>query len=80
MGKKREDLTGRRFGKLTVISLDPNYVPQSGRHAKWLCKCDCGNFKVVQSNHLKDGTQSACSPACKKRIEIGSTFGQLTVL
>ena len=80
MAGKREDLTGRRFGKLVVISIDPDYVPKSGRHARWLCKCDCGNYKTVQSNHLKDGSQSACSPACKNRIEPGTIFGQLTVL
>lgn len=80
MAGKRQDLTGQRFGKLVVIGLDPNYVPKSGRHAKWLCKCDCGNEKVVQSNHLKDGSQSACSPMCKHIIEKGTIFGQLTVL
>ena len=69
MSGKREDLTGKRFGKLTVVSIDPDYVPQSGRHAKWLCLCDCGNYRSVQSNHLKDGSQTACCPACKHKIE-----------
>ena len=52
----RDDLTGKKFGKLTVLYLDPNYVPKAGRHAIWLCKCDCGNEISVESNHLKDGS------------------------
>ena len=56
-----QDLSGQRFGKLTVVELDPEYVRKSGRHARWLCKCDCGKIKSVQSNHLKDGSATACS-------------------
>lgn len=75
-----KDLTGQRFGKLVVISLDPDYIPKSGRHAKWLCKCDCGNYKIAQSNHLIAGDTTACSVGCKNRIEAGTRFGRLTVL
>lgn len=75
-----KDLTGQRFGKLVVISLDPDYVPKRGRHAKWLCKCDCGNYKIAQSNHLIAGDTTACCFGCKNRIEAGTRFGRLTVL
>ena len=74
------DLTGQRFGKLVVISLDPNYIPKPGWHAKWLCRCDCGNYKTVQSNHLIAGDTTACCFGCKNRIEAGTRFGRLTVL
>ena len=77
---RREDLTGRVFGKLTVIQLDPNYIPKSGTHAKWLCQCECGNVVSVQSNHLKSGAQSACSPACKHQITTGTRVGALVVI
>lgn len=38
-----KDLTGQKFGKLTVIErymtiMDPPH---------WLCKCDCGNTTIV---------------------------------
>ena len=46
---KRVDLTGRRFGKLTVISL-VEYKPNS--KSKWLCHCDCGNLHIVQHSNL----------------------------
>ena len=77
---RREDLTGQRFGKLTVLKIDPDFVSASGKHTKWLCQCDCGKIKSVQSNHLKDGSQSACCPLCKNIIEKGSIFGMLEVL
>ena len=79
MGKAL-DLKGRRFGKLVVIDVDPDYIPQRGRHKKWLCKCDCGQTKVVQSNHLIDGTTQACCPACRHKIEEGTKFGNLIVI
>lgn len=77
---KQIDLTGQRFGKLLVLGVDPNYIPKNGRHKRWLCQCDCGNYKVVQSNHLIAGDTTACSPGCNHRIEIGTRFGQLTVI
>lgn len=44
------DLTGLKFGRLTVIK----YVGKS----KWLCKCECGNEKIVSTTHLKNDTKS----------------------
>jgi len=77
---KQIDLTGQRFGKLTVLGIDPDYIPKNGRHKRWLCRCDCGNYKIVQSNHLMAGDTTACSLGCKNRIEEGTRFGKLTVL
>ncbi|MBR3120897.1 MAG: hypothetical protein IKF29_16890 [Oceanobacillus sp.] len=79
MGKQL-DLTGQRFGKLIVIGVDPNYVPKSGRHKTWLCKCDCGNYKVARGTRLISGYTTACSAGCKNRIEVGTHFGKLVVL
>lgn len=50
------DLTGQRFGRLTVISRAES---KSGR-PYWLCVCDCGKKKVVRASHLKDGTTLSC--------------------
>ena len=53
---KLEDLTGQRFGRLTVIehSHSVNY-----RHY-WLCKCDCGKIKTIRGSHLKSGAIRSC--------------------
>lgn len=50
------DLTGRQFGVLTVIKRSENI----GKHAAWLCKCACGNTKVVRSDHLVYGMTTSC--------------------
>ena len=41
---RNNDLTGKKFGRLTVIKRDEDRIQPSGQHkARWLCKCDCGN-------------------------------------
>lgn len=55
------DLTGQRFGRLTVIERVEDYVTPSGQHkARWLCKCDCGNEKKVTATALKRGNTQSC--------------------
>ena len=55
-----EDLTSRRFGNLVVISraARPNDLVSSG--AYWLCKCDCGNEKIVMGKSLRQGKTKSC--------------------
>ena len=52
-----KDLTGQRFGFLTVIKRIAN--SKSGR-IRYLCRCDCGNYKEVQANHLVNGKIISC--------------------
>lgn len=51
------DLTGIKFGKLTVISRCENN--KSGL-AQWECKCECGNSKIVVGKYLKNGDTKSC--------------------
>ena len=46
----KNDLTGQKFGMLTVMHLAEN---AKDGHKQWLCKCDCGGEKVIVSNQLK---------------------------
>lgn len=50
------DITGQKFGKLTVIKR-ANSV---GNDATWLCQCDCGNTTIVQGKNLKNGHTTSC--------------------
>ncbi len=52
----RKDLTGQRFGRLTVLE----FMPDETRHTKWKCKCDCGNIKIVEGANLKSGNTQSC--------------------
>lgn len=56
MGKYR-DLTGQRFGRLTVISRAAN---TKRGNAGWLCKCDCGNEATTTGPHLISGHTKSC--------------------
>jgi hypothetical protein len=72
---KREDLTGKRFGKLVALE----YVGNK----KWLCQCDCGNKTQSATNNLKSGksTSCGCTKGEKRREDLtGKRFGKLTAL
>jgi len=53
-----EDLTGRVFGRLTVLRI---FDKQHDRH-RWLCRCSCGSGvdKPVYANILKGGGTLSC--------------------
>lgn len=58
MGKFR-DLTGMRFGRLTVVRRAEDYISPSGKHRiRWLCDCDCGNSTTVLGENLGKTTYS----------------------
>lgn len=61
-----KDLTGQRFGKLTVIERCEDYIsPKRKKHlVQWLCRCDCGNKIKVLSIYLKRGNIKSCN-LCK---------------
>ena len=52
-----KDLTGQTFGKLTVVSLAGS---NKRGNAKWLCKCECGNEKVIAGGNLTSGHTKSC--------------------
>ena len=83
------DLTGQRFGRLTVVSEAEPHYPQNGfRKRRWLCRCDCGAETIVlQSNLIPDhGTRSCgCLSANSGRnsaplILTGNRYGKLVVI
>lgn len=54
MIKPKVDITGMRFGRLTVIKQVEDHVYPSGNKASmWLCRCDCGNEVTTTIGHLK---------------------------
>lgn len=53
---KKLDLTGQRFGKLTVLAPADNI----GSRTAWLCRCDCGQERVVKTCRLRGGHTKSC--------------------
>lgn len=81
------DLTGMKFGKLTIKKRVDNYISPKGRiKARWEAECDCGNIVYSTTANIKSGrcqcwdcAHKATGAAKRKNIE-GQTFGYLTVL
>lgn len=47
------DLTGNKYGFLTVLEKDNNRKTNNGSY--WICKCDCGKIKSIKSSSLRNG-------------------------
>jgi|APSaa5957512622_1039677.scaffolds.fasta_scaffold03105_7 hypothetical protein len=72
------DLTGQKFGRLTVIK-----IAGKNKHRKilWACKCDCGNEKVIVGSKLLSGHTKSCGClVLKVKDLVGKIFGKLTVV
>lgn len=66
---KFKDLTGQRFGYLTVIKRVEDYVSPKGKHCvQWLCKCDCGNEVIVRSDVLINDATMSCGCYQKEQV------------
>lgn len=57
------ELTGKRFGRLEVLKRVNNGY---NRQSYWLCKCDCGNTKVIRGTHLTAGKIKSCGCIVKE--------------
>lgn len=64
-GKNIKDLTGKRFGELTVYCLANKRG--NDRSAYWHCECDCGNYSTVSTNNLNSGEVQRCKDCGNKR-------------
>lgn len=60
LGRQCRDLTSMKFGALTVLERDQNYITSTGSSlVKWKCQCSCGiTTSVLASNLLSGNTQS----------------------
>ena len=55
------DLTGQKFGRLTVIKREEPLRRVNGRaYARWVCECECGKTALVTGDALRRGTQVSC--------------------
>lgn len=64
--RRYKDITGQRFGRLTVIE---RVGRDSTGRARWKCQCDCGNITNVSSRGLTGGTKSC---GCLQREIVGN--------
>jgi len=76
------DLTGQKFGSLTVLRRGDDYVcPQGKKYARWWCYCS--EFKrslLVRGAALKSGNTTCGGGRGRFRDLTGQVFGSLTAL
>ena len=69
------DLTGRKFGRLTVLKRVEN---DKHKYIKWLCMCDCGIKKIIMGSHLKNGNTKSCGCFRREQARIKRTSFKLS--
>ena len=81
------DITGQKFGRLTVLHRDENKPKGHGKKVYWVCQCDCGNIKSVTGDNLKRGAVVSCGCYHKEKMRemlfkdlTGQTVGFLTAI
>lgn len=62
---KYKDLTGKTFGRLTVLELAPE---RKQNKVTWLCQCSCGKLTSVVGNSLSTGNTTSCGCAKLDRL------------
>ena len=67
------DLTGERFGKLTVICVSRKVKSGKRERYYWQCKCDCGREKEVRTDCLTSGLVRSCGCMKKEQDRINLT-------
>lgn len=56
---RNNDLTGKKFGRLTVIKRDEDRIQPIGQHkARWLCKCDCGDTTLGYFSNFEEAVRA----------------------
>ena len=74
------DLTGKRFGKLTVVGKS---LERKRDVLPWDCVCDCGKTKVVAGQELRNGQTKSCGCSAYKGTPkdiTGKQKGSLTAI
>lgn len=51
------DLSGMRFGRLTVIE---RATAITSGEVRWICSCDCGKIIVTKGSRLRSGETKSC--------------------
>lgn len=72
---KKKDLSGQRFGFLTVLETLYNYDGQ--KRAVYKCRCDCGNITYIKGSAIKKTL--TCGQCNLLKDETGVKYGKLLI-
>lgn len=75
---KKNDLTGKQFGRLKVLYFDEDYSKKKGENVRyWKCLCECGTEISVRTSSLKNGNTKSCG-CLHKETSRNKTFIDMT--
>ena len=60
-----KDETGKRYGRLTILTRATSLHYTGTTVARWLCRCDCGHEVIVRADSLHQGRTKSCG--CLRR-------------
>lgn len=67
MSRKKLNLIGQQFGRLTVAEEAKAYRSPGGQiHRQWTCVCSCGEQSTVRQQHLRNGHTTSCGCASRE--------------
>lgn len=70
------DISGKKYGKLTVISICRE--ESVSKKLKWMCLCECGKYKAISGNNLRAGSIFSCGCSRGENISISNTVHGLS--
>ncbi len=77
--ERRLDLTGHRYGKLTVIKSAGTRSLSGSDYTQWECLCDCGKMCIVRTSEMRKGGTRSCGclvyESAAKRRKHGQSHG-----
>lgn len=63
----KNNLLGKRFNKLIAVKYSGKTKNNKRPKHTWLCKCDCGNEKIILEHNLKNGHTKSCGCLTKRK-------------
>ena len=65
-----KDITGKKFGMLTVLRQDGFAKPNKhgSRYAMWFCQCDCGNYCRMDTGTIKKPGNHSCGCLAEEHL------------
>lgn len=64
MDKRIRNLCGQRFGRLLVIGYAGRTVSRTQSKSTWLCRCDCGTWKIIAGRDISKSRNPTTSCGC----------------
>lgn len=75
--KYMKDISGQTSNMLTFIEFNS----RRNKHIYWLCRCECGEYKVLRVSHVKSGKTKSCGCLQYKYEDfIGQTLNEITFI